>query len=185
MKKGYNKILRYEALAKLAGVKEGETIVDCSCGSGEEGMVIIKKFKPKKYIGIDIDTKRLAKAIEKNSEMKNCYIYGDIRDTPKDQFDYYFCVETLEHLPKNDNEKVARSISEAVKPGGKLLISIPGNPKIAMECKGHKQVISKNLLVNMFDKFDLEAEDTYIKYLPRQEAYSALYIFKKRRSNNE
>ncbi|KKK98023.1 hypothetical protein LCGC14_2646890, partial [marine sediment metagenome] len=178
-KEGYNKILRYEALAELADIKEGKTIVDCSCGNGEEGRVIIERFKPKKYIGIDLDKKRLAKAIGENPEMKDCYIYGDIRDPLKEQFDYYFCVETLEHLPKSDNKKVAGVIYAAIKPGGKLLASVPGNPKIAMDCKGHKQIIKKKLLVDMFRVFDLEAEDTYIKYLPRQEAYSALYIFKK------
>ena len=55
--KGYNKELRYEALARLAKMEKGKSIVDCSCGNGIEGKVIIKKFEPVIYIGIDIDEK--------------------------------------------------------------------------------------------------------------------------------
>jgi SAM-dependent methyltransferase len=175
---GYNPITRYEAVAELAKVRKYKKIIDCSCGDGREGYLIIGKYRPRKYIGIDIDKEAIKKA--RRSALPNCYyFYGDIRNPLSEQFDYYFCVETLEHLAKGDNKIVASSIAKMLKPSGKLLISVPGNPKIAMEDKRHLQIVTKDKLVGMFKNFVLEAEAKYVKYLLRPEAYSSLYVFKK------
>lgn len=178
--KGYNRMLRYEALAELANLEEGKEIIDCACGDGVEGKIIIDIFKPIKYLGIDIDKKRLMYAQLMNPTMKNCYVCDDIRTPLNEKFNYYFCVETLEHLPEKDNGTVAKIISTAIKPCGKLLISVPGNPKTAMESDLHLQIITKEKLIKMFNGFVLKAEKKYNKYLLDTEGYSSLYIFEKK-----
>ncbi len=178
--KGYNKMLRYEALAELTNLEEGREIVDCACGDGAEGRIIIDIFKPTKYLGVDIDKEQIKCAKLMNPVMKNSYICSDIRTPLNRQFDYYFCVETLEHLSEKDNQVVAEAISMAIKPRGQLLISVPGNPKTAMESNLHLQIITREKLIGMFNDFILEAEKRYNKHLFDVEGYSSLYIFKKR-----
>ncbi len=180
--KGYNKMLRYEALAELANLEEGREIVDCACGDGAEGRIIIDIFKPTKYLGVDIDKKQVKYAKLMNPAMKNSYyICSDIRTPLNRQFDYYFCVETLEHLPEKDNQVVAKAISTMVKPGGQLLISVPGNFKTAVESERHLQIVTREKLIIMFNDFILEAEKKYNKHLSDVEGYSSIYIFRKRR----
>ncbi len=183
--KGYNKQLRYEALAELAGVEANKTIIDCACGKGLEGKVIIETYHPTKYIGIDLDKRRLSKAKSSNPNYADCYLRGDIRVSSKEQFDYYFCVETLEHLPEEDNPIVAKAVYSAIKPGGKLLISVPENPKYAMESEIHLQIFNKEKLVEMFDQLVLEKDQKYIKCFTDPKRYSWLYVFKKGGLYNE
>jgi len=181
LKPGYNPISRYEHLAGIAGVKDEKVIVDCSCGNGEEGRVICQRYRPYMYLGIDIDEGAISRA-------KNMYIpgkgicefsVGDIREPAPISADYYFCVETLEHLPVHENSKVAKAIMDSLVPGGLLLISVPGNPKIAMEDKRHKQIITKDVILDMFKDLSFFMDDRYIKFFGRPEAYSTLYVLKK------
>lgn len=175
----YNPISRYEHLASLADVKTYKIIIDCSCGDGSQGMIICEKYAPYFYYGIDIDKKAIEAARKLKCNRPHIFAVGDIRDITPIYADYYFCVETLEHLSPGDNERVGKAITRSIIPGGILLISVPGNPKIAMEDKRHKQIITKEIILNMFNELTLIKEDIYVKFFGRPEAFSAVYILKR------
>ena len=175
----YNPISRYEHLAIAANIGEGKIIIDCSCGNGKEGKTICQKYKPYIYFGIDIDGVAINKANTLNMPTPCKFAVGDIRNSSPIHGDYYFCVETLEHLPRHENSRVGKAITHSIKPEGLLLISVPGNPNIAMEDRRHKQIITKDVILSMFNKLTLIKEDTYVKFFGRPEAYSAVYILKR------
>lgn len=173
----YNSILRYESIANLANISENKKIIDCSCGYGIEGNKIIERYKPIIYYGVDIDKNKINKAKQLNNRSNCIYNVGDIRNIDIELVDYFFCIETLEHIAEEYNEDVRKSISESLVVGGTLLISVPGNIQYAMDDPRHLQFITKDKLITMFYNFKLINENIYVKHLPTPDRYSCLYIF--------
>lgn len=179
MKPGYNPISRYEALASLGEIEDNKIIIDCSCGNGMEGKKICNIYKPYIYLGIDVDELAIGRARDLNLPSPYEFVVGDIKEIVPIKADYYFCVETLEHISKHENLRVGKAITKSIKFGGLLLISVPGNPKIAMEDPRHKQIITKDIIDEMFPEMSLVKEGEYVKFFGRMEAYSSLYILKR------
>lgn len=173
---------RYYKLAKLTKLDINKKIIDCACGRGFGSALILEKFKPKKLLCIDLDKQQLKKCKEK-TEHKVDYLCKDLRNfKSNEEFDYFFCLETLEHLPKEDNLKIASIISNLIKIEGKLLVSVPGNEEEERRVKNplHLQFVSKKTLIDMFDNFILEKEDKFIKREKEPDSYNSLYVFIKK-----
>jgi SAM-dependent methyltransferase len=84
----------------------------------------------KKYIGIDISPTvlRIARSIFKKPK----FITMDATKRLKfenEYFDYVFCLETIEHLPKEGCKHLLKEIHRILKPGGKLIIATPNKFK--------------------------------------------------------
>lgn len=176
------KTTRYCALARLANIEKNKSILDCACGGGSHIKEILEKYEPITYVCADIDEEALRKC--KGLTYEAVYILcADIRELKLiKEFDYYFCVETLEHLSEKDNVKVAGGISNLIKVGGYLLISVPGYPPTAMKLPTHKQSFAgenKEKLFKMFFNFNLEREECYVKSLKSFPSYNMLYVFVK------
>ena len=172
---------RYDAIAGLAKMENNKTMIDCACGGGKNGNnTILDKFTPARYICVDIDEDIIKECRKNTNNRADRYICADkLELVLKEQFDYYLCVETLEHLEEKNNQRTANAISNLIKVGGKLLITVPGNKIVAMESPLHKQFVTKDKLLILYNSFELEAEAKYLKNEEKSNRYNSLYIFRK------
>jgi 2-polyprenyl-3-methyl-5-hydroxy-6-metoxy-1,4-benzoquinol methylase len=113
---------RYHLGAFLA--RPDMKVLDFPCGSGY-GAEIIDNVE---YIGMDIDQDTIHYA-------RNFYPFAsfDVNDltNPKDigeNYDLILCIEGLEHIGMQYQEPLVETFYNALKPGGRLLVSMPEAP---------------------------------------------------------
>lgn len=158
---------RYNFAARYCTNKR---VLDVACGYGY-GSQVIAEYKPKSYLGIDINYELIHNAISEYGgnlvEFKN----GSITDLGiNNKFDVAICFETIEHV--NDYQKAITSLYNALIPGGLLLISSPNRPvtspliKTIYEPPGnpfHTQEFTPEELRNLLEAagFDKKVIQTY------------------------
>jgi len=98
-----------------------DKLLDIGCGDGI--FSILAKGKYKNYYGCDISEVALRKASELGCIVKKINLdKEEIVDWEKD-FDYVICLDVIEHV--FDPEYLVKNINNALKIGGKLIISTP------------------------------------------------------------
>ena len=95
-------------------------IVDLGCGDGGTILGILKKYKNKKIVGVDISPRRI-KSLRKRLPKYN-FICRDVCNTRLlKHFDLVICTQVIEHV-END-KKLLKEIYRILKPLGYLYIS--------------------------------------------------------------
>ena len=179
---------RYSLLTELAHVKKDKVIMACACGGGK-GLPHILTLKPKILVVVDndIDTMYRAMRICETQPLikyeRILFSCADIRKLHfENYFDYFYCCETLEHLTEKNNNQVASSILQTIKPGGRLLLSVPGH-KHSMKNPKHKQVLSDKTIFAMFgSQCTFIDRGIYHKYLndsTKAQYFTNLFVFEK------
>ncbi len=181
-----SKITRYTGLIVLGDLLRGKKVIDCGCGEGAWLRILQQLLEPSLLLGIDFDFYKLKKAGGHCADA--CYALSDLENlgVREGAFDYFFCVETLEHIHQRDNSAVFDSIYNVLGQGGRLLVSTPGNRGYCMGGTAHCQFLSrKNLMSLLVDdgRFSLRARAVYYKYgrTPTMGPYnfSNLMVFEK------
>lgn len=105
---------------------ERSSVLDVGCSSGHFGQALIRD-KQCKVVGVDINeadlkiaAKHLSKAVKKDIERDDL---GDLGS-----FDYILMADIIEHVI--DPVKVLKKIKKLLKPGGKLVFSVPNMANI-------------------------------------------------------
>ena len=155
----YWKASRYIILSEFAqsGTHiDSPKVIDCACGKGRGFPYIIKSLRPSTIVGVDNDKDQLTGATNTYLNRRWFHRIQLIRKDilklrSKEKFDMFFCCETLEHLEKKSNKKVVKAILNAVKPGGKILISFPINER-SIENPEHKQLLTEEEIFDHFGK---------------------------------
>lgn len=170
-------VSRWGDLSVLGGLGKKKRVIDCGCGRGK-GFPDILALEPQVFVGADLDPT----CFPRDRFPSVQYVRADIRYLPFfAEFDYFFCCETLEHLSVEDNISAAVSISKTLSCGGKLLISVPGNPEVCMANPEHKQFLSPSDLVSLFSSwFSVVGTGTCCKNRARPEAFTTLMVLEKR-----
>lgn len=109
-----------DAMLKLAGVKNTDTVIDLGCGDGRIVVTAVKKFGAKRAIGYDLDPERIAEA---NDNAKQNGIAGKVQFIEKNLFDAEISsasVITLYLLP-GVNEKLKPRLLKELKPGTRIV----------------------------------------------------------------
>jgi cyclopropane fatty-acyl-phospholipid synthase-like methyltransferase len=116
-----------EAMLKLAGVKEGDTVYDLGCGDGRIIISAVKEFKAGKGLGIDINIERLRDCEERMKTEKlteeQCkklkFKRGDVlKMTPEDFKDVD--VVTM-YLAPMVNQYLKPILLKGLKPGARIV----------------------------------------------------------------
>ena len=182
------KVTQYSGLMMLGELEEGKKIIDCGCGTGEWLQFLKRYLKPTLLVGIDQNYLKVGHATHYHSTL----VLGQIQRLPFENsaFDYFFCVETLEHIDSYLNQSITKEIFRVLVPGGRLLISVPGNKTYCLSGSDHRQFWSRKKLNRAFFGFGFTGLFTHRKnavYVKYREVptkcpynYSNLMMFEKR-----
>jgi ubiquinone/menaquinone biosynthesis C-methylase UbiE len=122
-----NPAIRYtenKRVSMMLKFLERETrIVDIGCGEG----YILSKINSSEKVGVDISDTALEQA-SKATQAKLVKANAESLPFSDSYFDAALCSEILEHTQNPD--KVVQELSRVVKPGGKIVISVPNEPFI-------------------------------------------------------
>lgn len=110
-------------------VKKGETVLDIGCSSGNFGQELIKN---KKCVvdGVDIDQKDVALAAKKLRKALVLNVESEPLDALKERYDTILMMDVIEHLV--DPVSALQRVAKALKPGGKLIFSVPNMAHISV-----------------------------------------------------
>ena len=103
-------------------IGENDKVLEIGCNSGKFLKRVLEKTKD--VLGLDFNPSALAKAAERGVNAIDQSIESHAEDHT-DAYDVICAFQVLEHL--NQPGKVMASVKKALRPGGKLVISVPNN----------------------------------------------------------
>lgn len=109
-------------LLKWAHVPRGASILEVGCGSGKLSRYLTKTLKCKRFVGIDLDPKKVARAESQNEySTRMIFQVANANKLPFEDNSFDAIIETdlLHHLP--DWRKAMREIHRVLKPNGKFI----------------------------------------------------------------
>ncbi|MDE1846115.1 MAG: ubiquinone/menaquinone biosynthesis methyltransferase [Candidatus Micrarchaeota archaeon] len=119
---GLDNIWRRRAVEMAAGYEKA-SVLDIATGTGNVALLLAKKYKDYRIVGIDFNKEMLEIAREKSKGLRNVrYVNGDVESLKmkSNSFDVVmlaFALGTFEDLPKALSE-----MKRVLKPGGKLIL---------------------------------------------------------------
>jgi uncharacterized protein (TIGR03000 family) len=112
-----------DEMLKLAGVKEGDVVIDLGCGDGRIVTTAVKKFKAKSGTGIDLDPERIKDSNERarkdGVEGKVTFKQGDVLKLTEKDLEGVTVV-TLYLFPEV-NLKLRPILQKGLKPGARIV----------------------------------------------------------------
>jgi 2-polyprenyl-3-methyl-5-hydroxy-6-metoxy-1,4-benzoquinol methylase len=163
-------------------VKGAGLILDVGCGGGW----VARHFTPKaKVVSMDVSVTNPVRVLKEFPNVNHAAVVADVFTLPfkKESFDCIIASEVMEHVydPKLFIEKLV----EALKPGGKLIITTPYNEKIEYYiCIHCNKPTPKNAHLHSFNKENIKAfipADDTIKW--KTETFANKYFIKLRLYN--
>lgn len=124
-------------------VDEGSTVLDAACGDGVFGGMLIEK-KGCRVVGLDISGYARERAREKGLEAFHCDISSQSFPVPDSGFDAVTMLCCLEHI--FDPGHALREATRAVRPGGKVLVTLPNAVQLSFRLDFLRGRLSKDLL---------------------------------------
>jgi 2-polyprenyl-3-methyl-5-hydroxy-6-metoxy-1,4-benzoquinol methylase len=117
----------------LSGVRRGQSALDLGCGAGTFTAVLAGAGAA--VVGIEVAETAIVRAQAAHLEL-------DFRLAPIDgplplddgSFDLVWASEVIEHVA--DTERWLREVSRVLTPGGRLLITTPNHPRLALAIRG-------------------------------------------------
>lgn len=129
-------------------------VLEVGCGEGFIAEVLVENNCH--VTGIDYSQE----AIAKTSRLPGEYIQVDVfKYQPKKKFNWVICSEVLEHL--EDDKKALKLMYLWLKPGGKLLLSVPTYMKLTPRLRrygGHKRHYKPGKLKDLISQIGFRVE---------------------------
>jgi SAM-dependent methyltransferase len=132
-----------KSLLNSKGIKSKNIILDAGCGTGSN-IIFFNQFGT--TYGIDISP--VATKFCRRRGIKNV-LTGDVSKLPykSNFFDIVSCMDVLEHI--ENEKKVINEIFRVLKPGGKLILTVPALPFLFSKhdnAQGHFRRYNRNYL---------------------------------------
>lgn len=163
-----------EILSALNDCHAGDIIVDIGCGVGDLCRILPLSLK---RIGIDLSLSALRYA-NRDCRTDAMFINANLYDLPlqDESVDIVICLEVLEHLREDD--KALEEIRRILRPGGRLIISLPGEfyfPQY-LDLMGHWRHYTPKVMTQMLERVGLKPERTLREYRRFNRWYFYLYL---------
>lgn len=115
---------KYRRVAEIAGIKEGESVLEIGCGWGGFAETAAKDFKAELY-GITLSQEQLKYAMERlrrqGLDNRATLHFEDYRDT-KGEFDHVASIEMIEAVGEEHWPSYFKTVHDRLKPGGTAAI---------------------------------------------------------------
>ncbi|MBD3410659.1 MAG: methyltransferase domain-containing protein, partial [Ignavibacteriales bacterium] len=119
--------IRARRALPLVRAERGE-VMDAGCGTGVFTFALARRFPNATIVGADIDTEQLEDNRRVLAELGLTNVRFETTDltrlSDEDRFDWILSVDNLEHI--EDDEDALRRFRRALKPGGRLVLHVPG-----------------------------------------------------------
>ncbi len=127
---GVGMLTRARLIVKTAGPSIRGKVLDVGCGNGFLLAQLARRARPgTQFFGLDVSQKALDLTQAAVGFPVSCLV-GDVADKatlPADTYDLVVCSEVLEHI--EDDEQAVANLCALVKPGGRLVITVPHRPE--------------------------------------------------------
>jgi len=144
---------RYFIARENLNINDKHTIIDASCGEGYGSFYL--SLKAKQVYGLDVYSENLDRA-KKYFDISNIQFltYNVFKRQKLQPVDKIVCIETLEHVPKNDMNAFISFLTSMLKPGGDMFVTVPlGDNKPSSYNKFHKNEPSIDVILKLFTPF--------------------------------
>lgn len=148
----FNHYGRYFYAMKTLGVNKSDYLGDMSCGNGYGSYGL--SFNAKYVYGLDINDTylELARNNFKKDNLTFC-TYNEFYDK-KIKLDKIICIETLEHVPKENSIEFIDNLINSLKENGSMFVTTPlGNNEPSEYNKFHCNEMSIDIIYNIFSKY--------------------------------
>ncbi|GAB4087186.1 hypothetical protein GCM10028784_38160 [Myceligenerans cantabricum] len=117
---------RYARTVELAGVRDGESVLDVGCGTGSLLMAVLDAAPGARVTGLDPDVRALEIAAGKlrRGRRRGTLVRGFADRLPAEDasVDHVVSSLALHHVPEDDRPTFAREVARVLRPGGKVTI---------------------------------------------------------------
>jgi SAM-dependent methyltransferase len=128
---GFMRAGEIRALAKLAGIAPGVSVLDLCCGIAGPGRFITRELGCA-YWGVDLSSGAVEIARERAAGLHCHFVVSRIPPIPPGQFDVVLLLETM--LAFADKEPLLQEVHRALAPGGRFAFTMEaGSPLTAAE----------------------------------------------------
>jgi 2-polyprenyl-3-methyl-5-hydroxy-6-metoxy-1,4-benzoquinol methylase len=110
-------------LAELDGLAAGSRVLDAGCGNGTFGRQLAQRGFDVCGFDLSADGIKNARTLDTGGRFEVASAYDNLLELFGGPFDAVVSMEVVEHL--YDPQTFARRLHEALKPGGRLVISAP------------------------------------------------------------
>ncbi|MDD4628824.1 MAG: class I SAM-dependent methyltransferase [Candidatus Peribacteraceae bacterium] len=115
---------RFAASVRLLGLSSCHSFLDYGCGNGELSAQIARLYPALRIIAYDPAEELYLQAVRKLSDFPNVKVIRSL-DAVEGTFDRIACLETVEHLPTTELERVFTNIHRLLVEGGLCLFTFP------------------------------------------------------------
>lgn len=138
-----------EFIEKTLELKKEYKILDLACGQGRHAILLAKRGY--NITGLDYSEYLLSVARERaeKEKVKINFIKGDMRELPfKNEFDaIYMFFTSFGYFSDEDNFKVLKEVSKALKKGGKCLIDLSNPLMVIRNFQYESWILTKDGLI--------------------------------------
>lgn len=121
---------RHRIVRKLVAVRSDERVLEVGCATGYWVNLYLRQRAPF-VVGVDIDREDVKRAMDSAARAVNdgtspSFLVAPGENLPfrNDSFSLVYCLDVLEHVA--DPNLTALELSRVVKPGGRLVVTVPG-----------------------------------------------------------
>lgn len=138
----------------------GKNIVEVGAGSGTVSEMLLKKFQPESFVGIEPSPKVHARLAKRLKGYSNATTIGNFLPKVKGQLknpDTFFYINVMEHV-QHDQQEV-QTVYDILPSGGHMLVFVPALQVIGGEFDrkvGHYRRYYKAQLKKLFDNVGFE-----------------------------
>ena len=117
---------RFRLAAELAGERAGGRLLDYGCGDGT--FVALTHGRFAESIGADLDAGQIVECRQRLAHLPGVrFVVTSTLEASEHAgaYDVVTCMEVLEHTTDDDRHRVLDALARLVRPGGRIVISVP------------------------------------------------------------